>query len=60
MPQKPAKFGIKFGMVCDTTTCFVLQAFLYVTREEREVGLGEHVTLSLMESYKKDGTQCNH
>ena len=42
-------------MVCDTTTCFVLRAFLYVGREEREVGLGEHVTLLLMEPYKKTG-----
>ena len=53
MPQKPAKFGIKFGTVCDTTTCFVLRAFPYVGKEKREVGLGEHVTLSLMEPYKK-------
>ena len=52
MPQKPAKFGTKFWMVCDTTTSFVLQAFPYVGREEREVGLGEYVTLSLMEPYK--------
>ena len=53
MPQKPAKFRIKFCIVCDTTTCFVLRAFPYVGREEKEVGLGEHVTLSLMEPYKK-------
>ena len=51
MLQKSAKFGIKFWMVCDTTTSFVLWAFPYVGREEREVGLGEHVTLSLMEPY---------
>ena len=55
MPQKLAKFGIKFWMVCDTTTSFVLRAFLYVGREERDVGLGEYVTLSLMESYKNTG-----
>ena len=42
-------------MVCDTTTSFVLRAFPYVGREEREVGLGEHVTLSLMEPYKNTG-----
>ena len=52
MPQKPAKFGIKFWMVCDTTTSFVLRAFPYVDREEREVGFREHVTLSLMDPYK--------
>ena len=55
MPQKPAKFGIKFWMVCDTTTSFILRAFPYVGREDREVGLGEHVTLSLMEPYKNTG-----
>ena len=55
MLQKSAKFGIKFWMVCDTTTSFVLRAFPYVGREEREVGLGEHVTLSLMEPYKNMG-----
>ena len=55
MPQKPAKFGIKFWMVCDTTTFSVLWAFPYVDGEEREVGLGEHVTLSLMESYTNMG-----
>ena len=55
MPQKPEKFGTKFWMVCDTTTSFVLRAFPYVGREEREVGFGEHVTLSLMEPYKNTG-----
>ena len=55
MLQKSAKFGIKFWMVCDTTTSFVLRAFPYVGREEREVGLGEQVTLSLMEPYKNMG-----
>ena len=51
MLPKSAKFGIKFWMVCDTTTSLVLRAFPYVGIEEREVGLGEHVTLSLMEPY---------
>ena len=52
MQQKSAKFGIKFWMVYDTTISFVLRAFPYVGREERKVGLGEHVTLSVMEPYK--------
>ena len=42
-------------MVCDATTSFVLWAFPYVGREEIEVGLGEHVILSLMEPYKNTG-----
>ena len=40
----PVKFRTKFWMVCDATT--------YAGREEREIGLGEHVTLSLMEQNK--------
>ena len=55
MPQKPAKFGIKFWMLCDATTYYVLQAFPYVGKEDREGGLGEHVVLSLMEAYKNCG-----
>ena len=55
MPQKSAKFGIKFWMVCDTTTSFVLRAFPYVGRKEKEVGFGEYVILSLMEPYKNTG-----
>ena len=42
-------------MVCDTTTSFVLRAFPYVGIEEREVKLGEHKTLSLMEPYRNTG-----
>ena len=55
MSQKPAKFGIRFWMVCDTMTSFVLRAFPYVGGGERKAGLGEHVTLSLMEPYKNTG-----
>ena len=54
MPQKPAKFGIKFWMLCDVTTYYVLRAFPYVSKEEDRVstGLGEFVTLSLFEPYR--------
>ena len=55
MPQKPAEFGIKFWMLCDALTYFVQRAFPYVGKEVKEVGLGKHVTLSLMEPYKNTG-----
>ena len=55
MPQKPTKFGIKFWMVCDTTSSFALPAFPYVGGEEKEFGLGEYVTLFLIEPYKNTG-----
>ena len=57
MPQKPTKFGIKFWMLCDATTYHVLRAFPYVGKEEDRVltGLGEFVTLSLLEPYRNAG-----
>ena len=38
--------------MCDAGTFFVLRAFPYVGKKEKEVGLGEHATWSLMEQYK--------
>ena len=57
IPQKPAKFGIKFWMLCDATTYYVLRAFPYVGKEEdlASTGLGEFVTLTLMEPYRNAG-----
>ena len=53
MPLKPAKFGMKFSMLCDTTTYYVLRAFSYVGIEEHRLstGFGEFITLSLLEPY---------
>ena len=39
-------------MVTDATMCFEIRAFLYDGEKEREVGLGERVTLFLMEPYE--------
>ena len=30
IPQKPAKFGIKFWMICDADTYYVSQSFPYI------------------------------
>ena len=50
IPPKPAKFGIKFWMLCDATTYYVLRAFSYAGKEEHRAsnGLGEFVTLTLL------------
>ena len=57
MPQKPSKFGIKFWMICDTQTSYVLQAYPYIGRVENrgQAGLGEHVVMELMAPYFKSG-----
>ena len=57
IPQKPAKFGIKFWMLCDATTYYVLRAFPYVGKEEdrASTGLGEFVILTLLEPYRNAG-----
>ena len=56
MPQKPGKFGIKFWMLCDAETSYVLFADPYVGRQERgELGLSEHVVTKLLEPYHNSG-----
>ena len=55
MQQKRANFGMKFWMVCDDATYLALLAILYVGKEKREVELGKHATLSLMEACKNMG-----
>ena len=56
IPQKPAKFGIKFWMLCDATTYYVLRAFPYVDKKDQaSTGLGEFATLSLLEPYRNAG-----
>ena len=54
MPQKPAKFGIKFWMLGDTYN--VLGAFPQVGKEDRALtGIGKFVTWSLLEPYRNAG-----
>ena len=52
IPQKPAKFGIKFWMICDAGT-YVLKAFPYKGRIDE--GLNDHVVMKLMISYFNTG-----
>ena len=52
MSQKPAKFGIKFWMVCDAETYYVLQLFPYTGKTDFiEEGFREYVFIKLVTPY---------
>ena len=54
MPNKPTKFDIKFWMLCDVKTFYVLRAMPYVGKEDRpRVDVAEHVVRRLMKPYHK-------
>ena len=56
MPQKPAEFGIKYWLLCDVKTFYLLRAMLYVGKEDRpQIGVAEHVVMNLMEPYHNTG-----
>ena len=56
MPQKPEKFALKFWLICDCKTSFVLRAEPYTgSDEKRQLPLGEHVVMKLMEPYFQTG-----
>ena len=56
MPQKPAKFGIKFWLICDVDTYYALQAFPYTGKTDRiEEGLCDHTVMKLMNPYFDTG-----
>ena len=50
MPNKPDKLGIKFGMVVDVQTKYMLNSFPYLEKDDSRpagITLGEHVVLRL-------------
>ena len=58
MPQKPDKFGLKFWLICDTSSSYVLNAVPYIGRDDcrpQDRGLGEHVVQTLVEPYYDSG-----
>ena len=56
MLQKPAKFGIKYCLLCDVKTSYVVRAIPYVGKEDwPQIGVAEHVVMSLMEPYHDTG-----
>jgi hypothetical protein len=58
MPQKPDKFGLKFWVLCDTKSKFVLNSIPYLGANEHRPAISElahHVVMSLMQPYFKFG-----
>ncbi len=47
MPSKPAKYGLKFWLHCDSETFFIHGIDMYCGKEECEVGLGQHIVMKL-------------
>ena len=60
MPNKPAKFGIKFWMAADSTSRYVLSVNPYLGRDEDDGisgTLGEKVVLRQTQQYYQSGCQ---
>ena len=54
MPQKPAKFGIKYWMPYKVKTSYVMRAMRSAGKGDRpQVGVAQHVVMRLMEPYNK-------
>ena len=60
IPSKPGKYGIKFWVICDSTTRYALKMDVCKgkeTNEQRVSNLGTSVVLQLSHAYIKSG--CN-
>lgn len=57
MPQKPDKYGIKFWILSEVESKYLLNAIPYLGKDDGRStkGLGEQVTLQLVEPYKNKG-----
>ena len=58
MASKPAKYGLKFWLACDSDNYYCWNLQFYCGREEERdatVSLGEHVVLSLTEKLSRSG-----
>ena len=55
MPQKPSKSSLKFWLLCEVKTFYVLKAIPYLGKEDHpdDVGEAEHVVMTLMKSHLK-------
>jgi hypothetical protein len=56
--KKPDKFGIKFWLLCDVNTKYVLNAIPYLGKDDSRpdnVQLGHHVTKELLKPYLLGG-----
>jgi hypothetical protein len=58
MPSKPAKYGLKFWLACDSDNYYCCNIQFYCGKnDDRDAGvpLGEHVVLTLTESLRHSG-----
>jgi hypothetical protein len=57
MPSKPARYGLKFWLACDSDNyyCWNIQFYCGRDGEDRDVPLGEHVVMSLTENLRRSG-----
>ena len=56
--QKPDKFGIKFWLVADSTSKYMLNGFPYTGKDDsrpKGMQLGEHIVMTLMKPYYGEG-----
>ena len=56
IPSKPAKYGLKFWALCDSTTRYCWKIEMYTGRDDRrDVPLGSHVVLQLANGLNGSG-----
>ena len=58
MPNKPAKYGLKFWLLCENENFYCYNLQFYCGKEDERpsnIPLGEHVVMSLSESLKQSG-----
>ena len=55
MGSKPDKYGIKFWILCEVESNYILNGFPYLGKEEREEPLGKYVVMNLLKPYIRKG-----
>lgn len=63
MPSKPAKYGMKIWVLCDSDTYYAYNLEMYVGRNRNcqpEVNQGEHVVLTLTEGLNGRNVTCDN
>lgn len=57
MPMKPAKYGLKFWLLCDSQNYYIYSLEMYTGKNEERgmVSLGQHITLKLTEPLVDSG-----
>lgn len=63
IPSKPAEYGIKIWVCCDSKSCYAYNLKIYSGRNRngaREIKLGENVVLSLTEGLNGRDVTCDN